>query len=68
MFKASNSVRLFFVNITIVMLIGIWLSGFAQVHWFIYAVPLFLTFAAMTGFCPGLMISKKVLGMLGIKE
>jgi asparagine N-glycosylation enzyme membrane subunit Stt3 len=68
MFKASNSVRLFFLNVTILLMIGIWLSGFEKVHWFMYAVPAFLLFAAITGFCPGMMISKKILGTLGIKE
>lgn len=68
MFNASNTVRLFFVNIVIVMMLGIWLTGFEQVHWFMYAVPAFLSFAAVTGFCPGLIISKTILGVFGIKE
>ncbi len=68
MFKASNSVRLFFVNVTMLLMVGIWLSGFEKVHWFMYAAPVFFMFAAITGFCPGLIISKKILGALGIKE
>ncbi len=68
MFSASNSVRLFFLNASIIMMVGIWLSGFDKVHWFIYFLPVFLTIAAITGFCPGLMISKRILNMLGIKE
>ena len=68
MFKASNTIRFFFVVLTILIMIGIWLTGFNQVHWFLYAAPVFLMFAAITGFCPGLMVSKKILGVLGIKE
>lgn len=68
MFKASNSVRLFFVNVTILLMIGVGLTGFRTVHWFLYVGPVFFMFAAITGYCPGLMISKKILGTLGIKE
>ena len=68
MFKASHSVRLFLFNLAVFIMIAIWLSGFQNVHWFSYAVPAFLVFAAATGFCPGLFISKKMLAVMGIKE
>ena len=68
MFKASNSVRLFFINLATLLMVGIWLTGFDRVHWFMYAVPVFLMFAAVTGFCPGMMLSKKILSVFGIKE
>ena len=68
MFNASNTVRVFLFNLSIISMIGIGLSGFDQVHWFSYVLPGFLTFAAVTGFCPGLLVSKKILAVLGIKE
>jgi len=68
MFNASNSVRLFLFNVAMIDMIAIWLSGFANVHWFSYVLPVFLTLAAVTGLCPGLFISKKILGTIGIKE
>ena len=68
MFNASNAVRVFLFNLSIISMIGIWLSGFAQVHWFSYVLPTFLAIAAVTGFCPGLFVSKKILAVLGIKE
>lgn len=68
MFNASNSVRVFLLDLSLISMLGIWLSGFEQVHWFSYVLPAFLTTAAVTGFCPGLFISKKILGFLGIKE
>lgn len=68
MFNASNSVRLFLFNVAAINMIAIWLSGFNNVHWFSYGLPAFLTMAAVTGLCPGLFISKKVLGALGLKE
>lgn len=68
MFTASNTVRMLFFNATIIIMIGIGLSGFEKVHWFSYVLPTFLLFAAATGLCPGLMVSKKMLAILGIKE
>lgn len=68
MFNASNTVRIFLFNVAVINLIAIWLSGFNSVHWFSYLLPAFLLMAAITGLCPGMFISKKVLGILGIKE
>jgi hypothetical protein len=68
MFNASNSVRVFLFNLAMISLIAIGLTGFANVHWFSYVLPSFLIIAAITGLCPGLFISKKILAMLGIKE
>lgn len=68
MFNASNTVRVFLFNIAMIILVSIWLSGFSNVHWFSYVLPSFLIFAAASGLCPGLFISKKILSVLGIKE
>ena len=68
MFNASNTVRVFLFNVVVIIMVTIWLSGFNKVHWFSYVLPSFLVIAAATGFCPGLLVSKKVLAVLGIKE
>lgn len=68
MFNASKTVRVFLFNVAVIIMIAIWLSGFNNVHWFSYVLPFFLVIAAATGFCPGLLVSKKVLAVLGIKE
>ncbi len=60
MFKASKAVRYFFFNTAVIASIGIWLSGFNNVHWLLYALPGFFFFAAITGFCPGMIIAKKI--------
>ncbi len=67
-FTASNSIRLLLFNLAMFNLVAIWLSGFNEVHWFSYVLPAFLIFAAATGLCLGLFMSKKILGFLGIKE
>ena len=68
MFNASNTVRVFLFNVAVIIMVAIWLSGFNNVHWFSYVLPSFLVIATATGFCPGLLVSKKVLAVLGIKE
>ena len=68
MFNASNSVRVFLFNVAVIIMIAIWLSGFSHVHWFSYVLPALLVIAAVTGFCPGLFISKKILSVVGMKE
>ena len=60
LFTASAAMRLFMFNSALVMLIGIWLTGFETVHWFIYFVPAFFIFAAVTGLCLGLVIPRLI--------
>ena len=60
LFTASASMRMFMFNSSLFMLVGIWLSGFDKVHWFIYFVPAFYLFAALTGLCLGLVIPRLI--------
>ncbi len=60
--KASKAMRLFFFNVGVLMLVGIGLTGFTSVHWFLYVVPAFMLFAAVTGLCPGMIITRKLVG------
>jgi hypothetical protein len=46
--------------IACIVAIGILLTGYDKVHWFLYAPVVMLTFAAITGFCPGLIILNKL--------
>ena len=62
MTKASKAMRFFFFNAATIILIGIWLTGFDKVHWFLYAVPVFFLFAAAVGICPGLIMAQKIFG------
>lgn len=62
MTKASKAMRLFLFNASVLMLVGLWLTGFDQVHWFAYLAPGFFLVAAASGICPGLMMTQRVLG------
>ncbi len=68
MFNASRVQRVFFFNMAVISLIGLWLTGFDKVHWFTYVIPAGLLFAAATGFCLGFVVSRKILELLGIED
>lgn len=68
MFNASKTQRLYFFNLASLILIGIWLTGFDKVHWFLYIPPAGLYFAAASGFCLGIFTSKKILEAFGIAD
>lgn len=52
--------RMLFVVIATVILSGITLTGFSQVHWLLYVPVVGMLFAAVTGFCPGITLLKKI--------
>lgn len=55
-----KTVRIVFLMISAVILLGIYLSGFGQVHWFLY-VPMAITaFVGATGICPSYIVLKKM--------
>ena len=56
--QASLAIRFFFLNLGIVISLGIYLTGYHKVHWLLFVPAGFMFFAAITGICPGLMISK----------
>ncbi|MBF0153247.1 MAG: hypothetical protein HQL64_05855 [Magnetococcales bacterium] len=52
--------RVFFLSQALIIGAGIWLSGFQNVHWFLYLPVLFLVFAGISGICPGMIILRKI--------
>lgn len=57
-----NQILLFLVHATLFMVVGIWLTGFDQVHWFMYVLPAIFTVSATFGICPGINLWRMVLG------
>jgi hypothetical protein len=57
----SNALRMTFLIIGLMVLLGIWLTGFNVVHWLLYVPTAFLIFAGLTGICPGLIVNKLIL-------
>jgi len=58
--QAGPAIRLLFLNMSLILWLGIWLTGFDTVHWVLYIPTAFISFAAITGICPGLIISNMI--------
>lgn len=52
--------RMLFLTVAVLYSIGIILSGWQSVHWFLYVPTVMLVFAGLTGICPGFMLYKKL--------
>jgi hypothetical protein len=55
-----SAIRMLFLMIAGLILLGIWLTGFNVVHWVLYIPAAALIFAGITGICPGYMIFQKL--------
>ena len=55
-----SAIRMLFLMVAALILIGIWLTGFNVVHWFLYIPVAALAFAGITGICPGYLIFQKM--------
>lgn len=60
--RSGNAMRVFLINSTLFIMIGIGLTGFDQVHWFLYVIPVIFTLSASLGICPGINLWRIVLG------
>ena len=63
--KASSAMRVWFLLFAIIIFVGIYLTGFSNVHWFLYLPVAGLVFAAITGFCPSYIGINKMFGSKG---
>ncbi|MBJ6611783.1 MAG: hypothetical protein JG718_15600 [Candidatus Thiothrix moscowensis] len=61
-YMTSNTMRFFFLFAASVIWMGLWLTGFSVVHWLLYVPAVMLAFAAITGICPGLIVSQLLFG------
>lgn len=59
---ASRSLRCFFGFAAAILWTGLYLTGFDAVHWLLYLPASLFAFAAITGICPGLIVSKVLFG------
>lgn len=55
-----TALRAQFILIAVMISIGILLTGYDKVHWFLYLPVAAFLFAGITGICPGLLFWKKV--------
>jgi hypothetical protein len=50
--RASTQMRIWFVFFSILIWLGMYLTGFENIHWFLYVPSVALILAAITGICP----------------
>ena len=55
-----SAIRMQFLLVAGLVLVGIWLTGFNVVHWFLYVPVAALAFTGITGICPGYIILQKL--------
>lgn len=55
-----TALRMQFLSISAIILLGIWLTGFDRAHWFLYVPVVIFAFAGITGICPGMIFWKKI--------
>lgn len=56
--KIDKPTRFFLSVNSILISIGIWLTGVGVAHWILYILATFLMLAAIFGICPGLFIAR----------
>ena len=55
-----SALRMVFLTLAALILLGIWLTGFDTVHWLLYVPVVGLVFAGVTGFCPSYLLFRKI--------
>jgi len=58
--RMDASMKAFFLFVGLLLWVGIWLTGFQQVHWILYLPATFFLISAVTGVCPGMLFFKEV--------
>lgn len=54
--KASTEMRIWFAVFSLVIWLGIYLTGFDAVHWLLYVPAAGFIFAAVSGICPSQLL------------
>mgnify|MGYP001815281570 CR=1 FL=1 len=52
--------RMLYLSFSLIMISGVWLTGFETVHWLLYVPIIFSSFAGISGFCVNLWFWKKL--------
>jgi len=55
-----TALRMVFITVSSLLLVGIWLTGFDKAHWLFYIPTAILMFAGLTGICPGTIFWHKM--------
>lgn len=61
----SKAMRLFLVLAATLIWVGIWHTGFDRASWVLYVLAVMFPFAALTGICPAMIVSRRLVGERG---
>ena len=50
--------RIMLLLSAMLIIVGIWLSGWSSVHWFLYITPALFTLFGVTGLCPSVIMHR----------
>ena len=64
----GHALRMTFVFMATLLWLGMWMTGFNAVHWLLFLPAVFLTFAGVTGICPGLILNRLILKEDGLTK
>jgi hypothetical protein len=65
LFRAPVELRILFAVSGLILWLGLWHTGFGVASWVLYVPALFFPFAALSGICPGLGLSRLLASRLG---
>ena len=60
-YKSDTPLRMFYLFAASMIWLGIMLTGFSEASWVFYVPGITFTIAAITGFCPSLIVIRKAL-------
>ena len=60
-FKVNWTQRVFYLFLSFMLMVGIWLTGFDTVHWFLYFPPAVMVVTFATGYCPSIGMFRALL-------
>lgn len=58
--KLGCPIRSVFILLSVLIWLGIYLTGFGNIHWLLYLPAAITAFAGITGICPGAIIAGKI--------
>jgi hypothetical protein len=61
-YKAGKNTRLFLLISSLAQGLGIYLSGYENIHWLLYLISLMFFGAALNGYCTMMILIENVFG------
>lgn len=57
-YKIDKTLKIFFSVLSVILWLGILMSGLSHIHWLLYIPAISFSVAAIFGICPGIFISR----------